>query len=660
VAKLFWPAKVDKIRIVTPSDRRDVVVRALHEVGQVEITSIDEKLVDELKLEREAPPELLHGCTSLSVRARHLLDVFETLALPPSTLQALKGWIGGLFRPRAIRKKRVKAEGGERVVKEAEKLLRTVEARTIKLENKMTSLDERISELNYQIWAVKLLGKFGFDLKALGSSEFTFTEAGILPTKNFTQLCRSLDGFMREGYVMLSRDLNEKEKIVVVCGPIEYREETLRILYSAGLESFRLPKLKGRGDEVLPKLKEKLKEAETEKKDCARELAVLAKKYKADLLLAREQLEIERARMNVVGNFSRTETAAIIQGWVPDDKVRRVTRGVISASQGMAHVKIESSSSKPPVVLHNPRVIRNFEMMTEMFGLPGKGEIDPTIFMAITFSFFFGFMLTDAVYGLILLIFSVALLRGIGRVNKGMRDFSIILIGGSLVAIATGIAMGSYLGDFIPEYLGISVPKLVGTIENPVVVLVFSILIGLAHIWIGLLAGLVQKLKLGSIKEAISDQLSWMILIPSGAILVCQSMGWVSLGGVALLFSEIFFGASVIILLLTRGPISIMNIFSMLGNILSYSRLMALALMTGAIALVVNLLAGMAWGLGILGMIPAALIFVGGHSLNLVLNALGGFIHSMRLHYVEFFGKFYTGEGPSFKPFKVERIYTVG
>jgi V/A-type H+-transporting ATPase subunit I len=103
-----------------------------------------------------------------------------------------------------------------------------------------------------------------------------------------------------------------------------------------------------------------------------------------------------------------------------------------------------------------------------------------------------------------------------------------------------------------------------------------------------------------------------------------------------------------------------MNIFSMLGNILSYSRLMALALMTGAIALVVNLLAGMAWGLGILGMIPAALIFIGGHSLNLVLNALGGFIHSMRLHYVEFFGKFYTGEGPSFKPFKVERIYTVG
>jgi len=660
VAKLFWPAKVDKIRILTPSDRRDVVVRALHEVGQVEITSIDEKLVDELKLEREAPPEFLHGCTSLSVRVRHLLDVFETLALPPSTFQALKDWIDGLFRPRAIRKKRVKVVGSERVVKEAEKLLRTVEARAIKLENKMTSLDERISELNYQIWAVKLLGKFGFDLKALGSSEFTFTEAGILPTKNFTQLCRSLDGFMREGYVMLSRDLNEKEKIVVVCGPIEYREETLRILYSAGLESFRLPRLRGRSNEVLPKLKEKLKEAEAEKKDCARELAVLAKKYKADLLAAREQLEIERARMNVVGNFSRTETAAIIQGWVPDDKVKRVTRGVISASQGMAHVKIESSSSKPPVVLHNPRVIRNFEMMTEMFGLPGKGEIDPTIFMAITFSFFFGFMLTDAVYGLIILIFSVALLRGIGRVNKGMRNFSIILIGGSLVAIATGIAMGSYLGDFIPEYLGISVPKLVGTIENPVVVLVFSILIGLAHIWIGLLVGLVQKLKLGSIKEAISDQLSWMILIPSGAILVCQSMGWVSLGGVALLFSEILFGASVIILLLTRGPISIMNIFSMLGNILSYSRLMALALMTGAIALVVNLLAGMAWGLGILGMIPAALIFIGGHSLNLVLNALGGFIHSMRLHYVEFFGKFYTGEGPSFKPFKVERIYTVG
>jgi V/A-type H+-transporting ATPase subunit I len=325
----------------------------------------------------------------------------------------------------------------------------------------------------------------------------------------------------------------------------------------------------------------------------------------------------------------------------------------------MAHVKIESSSSKPPVVLRNPRVIRNFEMMTEMFGLPGKGEIDPTIFMAITFSFFFGFMLTDAVYGLILLIFSVALLRGIGRVNKGMRDFSIILIGGSLVAIATGIAMGSYLGDFL-KYLGVSVPKLVDPLSGGgvKVILTLSILIGLAHVWIGFLIGLVQKLRLGLIKEAISDQLSWMILIPSGAILVCQFMGWISLGWEVLLFPAVFFGASVIILLSTRGPVSIMNIFSTLGNILSYSRLMALALMTGAIALVVNLLAGMAWGLGIFGVALAALVFVGGHTVNLALNALGGFIHSMRLHYVEFFGKFYTGEGPSFKPFKVERNYT--
>jgi V/A-type H+-transporting ATPase subunit I len=222
--------------------------------------------------------------------------------------------------------------------------------------------------------------------------------------------------------------------------------------------------------------------------------------------------------------------------------------------------------------------------------------------------------------------------------------------------------MGSYLGNFLPDYLGISPPRLIEPLSGLGVrsLLVFSILIGLAHVWIGLLVGLMQKLKLGLVKEAISDQLSWMILIPSGAVLVCQFMGWISLSWAALLLPEIFFGASVAILLLTRGPISIMNVFSVLGNILSYSRLMALALMTGAIALVVNLLAGMAWGLGIFGVILAVLIFVGGHTVNFALNALGGFVHSMRLHYVEFFGKFYTGGGSSFKPFKVERTYTTG
>jgi len=332
-----------------------------------------------------------------------------------------------------------------------------------------------------------------------------------------------------------------------------------------------------------------------------------------------------------------------------------------NALHGIANEEIALAIEEPldaPVKMENPRLVRPFEMVTEMFSLPRYNSMDPTFLMAPMFALFFGLMLTDAVYGLFMLIGALMVRNGAGRVNKPARDLADILIMCGISTIGWGILTAGFFGD-LPKYLiGKSSAELaiwVDPLADPITVLAAALAIGVIHLNMGIAVGIWDRAGRGELKAALREKGSWVLLEIGLLILGTHRMDVMHLPqeiGYALI------GTGIAAMVLEEGLFGVMRPIEISGGVLSYARLLALALSTSGIAMTVNMLASMVHSVPIVGGLLMVMIFILGHAMNMTMNGLGAFIHSMRLHFVEFFGIFYEGGGEKFTPFKAERRYT--
>ena len=323
-----------------------------------------------------------------------------------------------------------------------------------------------------------------------------------------------------------------------------------------------------------------------------------------------------------------------------------------------------------PVLTQNNSVVYPFESITEMYSLPDYKGVDPTKYFAFFYAMFFGIMLSDAGYGIVIALACFIVLRKFALEGMTYKMIKMFFYCG-LSTILWGALFGGWFGDFFQVAAKvifgkeITIPALwFNPIDDPTRLLIWSLVFGVIHIFLGMAIKAGMLIKEGKWLDAVFDVFSWYLVILGAAM-------W--LGGSSISEALVKPGmymaiAGAAILLLTGGRnkkgfgkviggfSSLYDITSYLSDILSYARLLALGLATGVIAQVVNLMGSLAGG-GIAGALVLLFAFIIGHTFNLAINALGAFVHSSRLQYIEFFGKFYEDGGEEFDPFRKNTKY---
>lgn len=438
--------------------------------------------------------------------------------------------------------------------------------------------------------------------------------------------------------------------------------------------SHHVPKKK---TEVLEDAKGKL-EKEVESK--IREIQKLEKNRREiellyDHLALRKQKYLELSKVGVM------EHTFMFDGYVPRKYAEKIKDTLEIEHSAFVELS-EPEEGEAPVVLQNNGFARPVEGITKTYSMPGARDIDPNPIMAFFYYFFFGMMFSDAGYGLILVVACAIL--GYGKVlEPGKRQTFRMFFFCGISTMFWGLMYGGFFGD--ATYTISSVffggdatlrPLWVDPTQEPLLLLIFSVILGLIQLLIGMGIKVYTLIRDKNVFEAITDHIIWMWIL--GCIMVLAIGMYISTGGGSVPAAVNTFGLWALIIgliglvalktaagirkkknplaALFGGIISIYDITGFIGDMLSYSRLLALGLATGVIANVINLL-GSLLGPTPVGVIFFIIVFILGHIVNFAINALGAYVHTMRLQYVEFYSKFYDGGGKAFEPFVMDTKY---
>jgi V/A-type H+-transporting ATPase subunit I len=433
------------------------------------------------------------------------------------------------------------------------------------------------------------------------------------------------------------------------------------------------PDLEGTPNEIMGRERRRWSELESRIEHAETEARRLADARDSLLLLL--DYYIERVGLGgVERSFHRTDSTFLLEGWVRAVDLRRLEEGLGARFEEIElHARPPEEGEIPPIKLENRPLASPFEFVTTLYGRPVYEEIDPTPLLAPFFILFFALCLTDAGYGLALAAISAVIMmkfKPSGGAGKLMR----LLFMGGIVTAVIGIVTGGIFG-LDPMRLPGPIQQfiVINPLEEPMKMLNIAFLLGLFHMLFGMGIRMVAHARAGLVTDALFDDLLWILFLVALAPLGFSAILGGDVPAAVLFYSSrasmviaagIFLSAGRrqkgIARKLFKGMIGFYGVVGYFGDVLSYARLLALGLATSAIALAVNGIAGMVKGLPYYtGYVAAVLVLVLGHGFNLAVNTLGAFVHSGRLQYLEFFGKFFTGGGREFKPFRSERRHSV-
>ena len=410
------------------------------------------------------------------------------------------------------------------------------------------------------------------------------------------------------------------------------------------------------------------------KRDTAEKRIIELAESRKDLKFAVDYLTMRKDKYDALNSLGFTESTFVLTGFIPEKYCDSLRKEIEEKHVAYIEFTDPSEDEEVPVLLENGRFSAPLEGITKMYAMPSKGDVDPTPVMAFFYYLLFGMMLSDAGYGILMVIGTMIALKKF-KLEDSMRKTLKMFRNCGISTVIWGALFGSWFGDIVQVVGKQFFDKDVGSIalwfqplDDPIKLLLFSFGIGILHLFLGVAVAFHMSWKDGRKLDAIFDAVPIYLIIlgvaPLGAGILTEVPSTLkTVGGYMLI-------AGVVLLVLTAGRSS-KNIFGKLfgglyalyntatgwlSDILSYSRLLALGLATGSIASVINLIGTMPEN-KIIKLVLLIVVFVIGHTANLAINLLGAYVHTDRLQFVELFSKFYTGGGREFEPLTVNTKY---
>ena len=629
--------KMKKLRLLAVRAQRDSLIRELMRLGCVELREPEEMLSDP-----ETAALFKTESSSLTTARTELAELERALNILDRYVPAKKPLLSA--RPLATE---------EAVLDEA--ALQT----DLLLAERIVSLDENIrrceakeAQLRSSIEALRPWESLDFPLESSGTRTVAALLGSMDAEKPLDTLADAAEAVSGDVQIIRASSDAQQHCVLVLCMKSE-RDEMLRGLQEAGFVPASFPGLTGTARQNIRALEKELRAQSERKAALTAELEANAAS-REELKLGADRMALVVERAAAVEKLQGTETVVALEGWLPaekEEKLQKLLEGFDCAWETAEPT--EEEYPEVPVKLKNNKFTSPLNMVTNMYSLPAYGGVDPNPLMAPFFILFYGIMMADMGYGLLMMLGALIVFRKM-RPREGMRNFAGLLAWCGASTFVLGAITGGFFGDFIPQLLklinpesGFAMPALFNPIDDAMMVLIGSLALGIIHIFTGMAVSMAMKIRRGQWMAALFQEGAWyLVFLCLGIAAVTGAWGPCLLAALAVILLTQGYGKKGVGGILAGiGGSLYNNITGYFSDILSYSRLMALMLAGAVIAQVFNTLGAVTGHV-----VTFVLISMVGNALNFALNILGCYVHDMRLQCLEYFGRFYEDGGKAFRP----------
>lgn len=541
-----------------------------------------------------------------------------------------------------------------------------------KLEDDKLRLEKEIKKYELIISQLQLIKNADLKLESISDTKNTFVlliKSAVSDWENLELHTNELLG--NEKYLQIVSS-NKQWVTALIIGLKEEKIKFIELLKQNSAETFEFNNLKGTPIQAIADLRKKINTAK-EKIDKIKQKfeSLIVELPKLHLLFDFTKGELDKEKKSEL--LKKSTHTLLITGWIEEKNIRSFKQKLERENISAAVIDADpETNDNPPARYDNPVSVKPFEFVTDMYSRPKYWELDPTPYLSAFFALFFAICLTDAGYGIILSLVTFIALKKMKGLSLNSRKLIKILFYSGIVTTFVGLFTGGLFGisfNNLPDgFKWLNKLVILNPLKNQMGFLIFTLSLGVIHVSFGFFLKFYWNIKHKNMSEALLDQAPWLAILLGvvmlGASAAVDVVMFSTIGYVLMIVAGfvilIFAGRSSKTILgrFGMGLYSLYQVSGLLGDILSYARLFALGLATGVIAGVVNFLANLTLGIPYLGYILMPVILIVGHLMNITINALGGFIHTSRLQFVEFFGKFYEGGGEPFDPFRLDLKYT--